>query len=320
VSIVYVLYGMADHPGLGTELYERFDYVRDWYAAIENWTGLTAREIFAAPLLPENGYARQSLGPLRQAAATIAAYDVLAGYEIRPDAICGVSIGALVGGCLSGAVGRRDFIELLAYMRTAPPPGDGAPPEGTALLTVPAEHDLGDYLRPGVYLAVDSGVVRRGKVKMRIATLGGYRSALQELATELSPGVLRVLDFPLASHTPLQQSMSEYLAPRLARLPVRHPEVRLWTCAGSAPVTTADGVRDMYLRNPVQTVYLEHLPASLRAEQARLALIVGPSSRRLDHGWLTVPAVHVETPEHVVEAVTAVHELAVSPIDKGTRS
>jgi [acyl-carrier-protein] S-malonyltransferase len=313
VSLVYVFYGMADHPRLGAELYERFDSVRDWYADIEDWTGLSAQQIFEAPYIPENGNSRQSIAPLRQASATIAACDVLAGYGIRPDGICGVSMGALIGGCLSGAVGRRDFIELLMHMRTAPPPAVDAPPEGMAVLTVPPETEIRDYLRPDVYLAVDSGVVRRGKV--RIATLAGYRSALEKLAAELPPGVLRMLDFPVASHTPLQQCISDFMAPYLARLPVKDPGLKLWTLPGTEPVTTADGIRDIYLRNPVETVYLDRLPEILRAAGARLGIIVGPSSRRKDQTWLKVPIVHVETPEHVVEAVTAVHELAVTSHD-----
>lgn len=320
MSIVYILYGMADHQGLGAELYERFDSVRQWYADIADWTGLPLRQIFEEPHVPENGIARESVAPLRQAAATIAAYDVLAGYGVRPDGICGVSIGALTGGCLSGAVERRDYIELLMHMRAASPPATDAPPEAMAVLTISSESEIDDYLRPGVHLAVDSGVIRRGKVRIRIATLGGYRSALEELAAELPPGVLRMLDFPMASHTPLQQWQVDYLAPYLARLTIKDPELRLWTCAGPEPVTTADGIRDMYLRNPVQTVHMDRLPEMLRSAQARLGLIVGPSSRRKDQNWLGVPVVHVETPEHVVEAVTAVHELAVSTIDEGARS
>ena len=64
------------------------------------------------------------------------------------------------------------------------------------------------------------------------------------------------------------------------------------------------------LRNPVQSVSVRHLRTGMTEHGTRLGLVLGPSQfDRIVHS--PFPVVHIETPDHIAEAVSAIYELGV---------
>jgi [acyl-carrier-protein] S-malonyltransferase len=314
VSLAYIFDGVTDRPGTGAELYERFPVARKWYEQVQEWTGFDAAEIFTGPAVSREGGFRWAMAPIRQAAAAIAACDILADHGVRPTMVCGFSLGGLIASCVSGAVARRDLIQLLMRMRDAPPPPD--PPQGMASLVVPADAKISYYLHDGLYLVGEVGPLGAGD--MQLLVVGGYRSAVDELVAGLPAGTVQVFDdIPLARHTPLLQYMSDFIEPYVAATTFRDPEIPLIACMEPRTLTTAEDVRNVFLRQNTLPLRFPYLKAGLEDHDAQLGVVIGPS-RVGKHQHLPVPVVHVETPEHVSEAVLAVHELGISCYQAGS--
>lgn len=314
VTLTYVFGGgMNDQPGMGAQWYDAYPVVRRWYDRIEEWTGLSADQIIhERPPATERGF-RQGVGTIRQAAMAIGVADVLAELGIYPAVVGGLSLGSMVAACLSGAIDRRSFIDLLARTRQAPPLPADAPAQGVAVVTQPW-HDDSDLDRwsglDGAYLAVDLGPIGDGHRHMIV--LSGYREALERIRDAATDEVRVHIpeERTIAFHSPLQRQIVEFLEPVVAAVDFEAPRIPLCSCLEPRTLSTAGEVRDMFLRNPVQGVSVRHLRAGMARHGTRLGLVLGPSQfDRIVRS--PFPVVHVETPEHIAEAVSAIYELGV---------
>jgi [acyl-carrier-protein] S-malonyltransferase len=314
MALAYVFDGLADKQGMGAELHERYAIARKSYDEFEEWTGLSAREIFEEPVIPRSGGFLGSISRLRQTAAIFAACDVLADLGIQPAGACGMSTGALIAACLADAVERRDLALLLMRLRSTPRRPAGAPREGIAQLTIPEGRSVAEYLRDGIYLVSDAGPNPEGEG--RLVTLGGYRSMLDELLAELPPDTVRSISkIPLAVHTPLQWHVRRHLEPFVAEMQVKDPKIPLWTCLDPDILTTAEQVRESFLRNQTEPLYVEYLKTGFRLNEYRLGVIIGPTTRLVRQQRLPVPVVGVQTPEQVAEAIAKISELNICELD-----
>ncbi|WP_225840199.1 ACP S-malonyltransferase [Streptomyces sp. NK08204] len=303
---------MNDEPGAGSELYELFPVVRRCYEQIEEWTGLDAQRILTEGREAGKEH-RQGIGPIRQAAAVLGIADVLAEeYGIAPRAVSGLSFGALVGASLAGAVERRELFELLMRMRELPVPAgaDGARRQGVAAIRVPYDLDLEERLDGhAVYLSADLGRVGSGDERMVL--LAGYRSDLEEFGTQLPPGSLQVSpEHGIAFHSPLQQDIAEFLEPMLKEMDFRDPRVPVYSCLEPKALTTGEEIRDLFRRNPTDPVSVPYMMSGLERGGVELGLVLGPCS----FGTFlrsSFSVVHVESPDHVFEAMTAIYELGI---------
>jgi [acyl-carrier-protein] S-malonyltransferase len=314
VTLTYVLGGgMNDQPGMGAEFYAAYPVVRRWYEQIEAWTGLTAEQIMHDRLpAAERGF-RQGIGTIRQAAMAIGVADVLAELGIVPAVVGGLSLGSMVSACLAGAIDRRSLIELLVRSRDIPPLPRDAPAQGVAVATLPepghAALTWWDDV-PGAYLAVDLGPVGDGA--RHLVVLAGYREALERVRDEAPPDthVHIPRERAIAFHCPLQQSVADFLGPIIEAIPFRAPAIPLCSCLAARTLSTAAEVRELFLRNPVSPVSVAHLRTEMTRHGTRLGLVLGPSQfDRIVRS--PFPVVHIETPEHVAEAVSAIYELGV---------
>jgi [acyl-carrier-protein] S-malonyltransferase len=306
VTLAYTFDGVSDQPGTGADLYAQYAVVRKWYDQVEKWTGFDTERIFNAPAVTREGGFRWEMAPIRQAAAAIATCDVLADYGLLPGLVGGMSLGALISSCVAGAIDRRDLIELLMRMRDVPPPPE--PPQGMAMLVLGADGDVSTYLREGLYLVGEAGPAGPGGHELYI--LGGYRSVIDELSGELPPGLLTVFDeIPVARHTPLLQYVADYMEPYVLATSFRDPRVPLVAAIDPKTITTAEEVRDVFLRHHTSPLHLQYLTGAFEQHDAELILLIGPS--RVGKFQTPVPSIHIQTPEHVLEAVTAAHELGV---------
>jgi [acyl-carrier-protein] S-malonyltransferase len=314
MTLTYMLGGgMNDQRGMGAELYDAYPVVRRWYDQIEAWTGLTAKEIIHDELPESERGFRQGVGGLRQAAMAVGVHDVLAELGIHPAVVGGLSLGSMVGACLAGAIGRREFIELLARSREAPALPEDAPAQGVAVVTMPAGDEADPPWWsgiPGVYPAVDLGAIGAGARRMLV--LSGYREGL-ELVRAQAPPDFRVHipdERSIAFHSPLQQPIADFLRPLVAAARIGPPRIPLCSCLEPRTLTTAGEVRELFLRNPIQQVAIGHLHAEMVRHGTRLALVLGPSQfDRLARS--PFPVVHIEGPQDVAAAAEAIYELGI---------
>lgn len=311
MSLGYLFGGGVGSEPRGVELHTAYAVVRELYAQVAEWTGLTVGQVLEDDL-PEAPEERQSVGTVRECVHAIAVYDVLAEKGLRPAVLGGLSLGGMSAACLAGAVGRRPLFEMLAHARHAPalPPGSAA--QGLALSFEPIGQEdgrhRGDGL-PNVFLAGVFGPTADGAA--RILMLSGERAGLDELAARLPEGsVIPLPDRTMAIHSPLRAHFREFMAPYIDAMPFADPELPLVSCLDPKILVTAEDVRDSFQRNATDAISLVNLCAGLRDEGARLGLVMGGS---IPDGVLRFPfpVVHVNRPEHVEQVLTTVFELGI---------
>jgi acyl transferase domain-containing protein len=310
VSLAYILDGgMNDEPGTGAEMCARYPAARKVYDDIRDWTGLTLEQVIYEKR-PDGQSYRQGIGTIRQAAAIMAISDVLAEHGVTPALICGPSFGALMAACLAGAIDRADFFTLMCRMREAPPSPDPTP-QGIAVLFIPPDEDPEDYLRAlstDVYLGADCGVIRPDA---RMIMVGGHQHALAALGRRVPEEIfLKVDGHRDALHTPLQQYLSDYIKSFVAKAYFRDTKIPVSSCMDPATITDAAGFAAMFVRNPVTPARVPYLHSAMAEHGVTLGLILGP----VQQGVFKRPPitlVHVQTPEHIAAALTAIHELDV---------
>ncbi|MDH6142624.1 MULTISPECIES: malonyl transferase [Kitasatospora] len=312
MTLAYILGGgISPASESGVELYEQYPVVRECYAELSGYTGLTASQILTEPL-PEEPGPRRSVGAVRQAALALGIADLLADLDVRPGAVGGLSLGGMVSSCLAGSIERRELARYLMHTGDAPQVDPDAPAEGIAIAFVPTDRDPAAYHEPAVadvYLASDFGPSMDGGARMLM--LSGLRAALEKVAAEAPQGTVAVLDqYQIALHTPLRRAAGDFLEPWITAMPLRDPALPLSSCLEQRTLVTAEEVRDLFLRNTTDPVHLPLVYAEMKRQGVRLGLVLGPSipSGIVDFPF---PVVHIETPEHVGQALSAIYELGI---------
>jgi [acyl-carrier-protein] S-malonyltransferase len=299
--------GLNDPPGTGTELYAAFPAVREVYAEAAACAGMPVRRLLTWEL--ERSAEHRQVGAIRQSALALGVCDVLAERGVRPDVVAGLSLGGMVGAAVTGAVARRDLFDMLAHLRGVP--DASGPPQGVASFFVPTGREPDEFaggFPDGVYVAAQMGPV--GDRSVQLTLISGHREALHRLAERLPDrSVLRIPpDITTAYHSPLQRHIADYVEPVLARMAFRDPRIPL--CGGLAPFEyrTGEQVRSMFLRNHTESVSLPRLFECLDRHATALSFVIGPSMGDLFVTAARHTIVRVESPEHVPEALEALHE------------
>ncbi|KAA9166495.1 acyltransferase domain-containing protein [Amycolatopsis acidicola] len=299
--------GLHDRPGLGTDLHEHCPAVREVYRQASAWTGAPVDRLLSWGPDPLTEY--REVGAIRRSAVVLGLCDVLAEKGIRPDAVAGMSVGALTAAAIAGAVSRRELFELLARLREAPLVS--GPPQGMATLFVPPGVDPEEFaggFPDGVWVAVEIGPVHGGAT--RLVQLSGRQDALRKLAAQVADE--EKLQLPpesfVAFHSPLRAHVRELLEPRIAAMDFHAPEIPLY--GGMEPIRyeTADQVREMVLRNQTDPVSLPRMLGRLGEQDVELSFLLGPAAADLYTGGVAHEVVQVENREHLAEAFEALHE------------
>ncbi|QMU70740.1 ACP S-malonyltransferase [Streptacidiphilus sp. P02-A3a] len=319
MSLGYLFGGGVGTEPHGLELYRAFPVVRQWYAEVSAWTGLTVGQILEEEL-PTAQEERQSVGTVREAALAVAVHDALAQYDLRPAAIGGLSLGAMAASCLAGAVDRRELFEMLAHARHTPEPGPDEPEQGIAIAFAPASAgeaqgagagtvDHPGQGVPGVYLAGDFGPTADGS--QRLLMLAGRADALARLAADVPPGsVVPLPGRTIAVHSPLRRPFREFMAPRIDSMTFADPLLPLLSCLEPKVLTSADDVRDLFQRNSTDPISLVDVYTGMQQQGVELGLVMGPS---IPEGILAFPfpVVHVDQPEHIQQALSTAYDLGI---------
>jgi [acyl-carrier-protein] S-malonyltransferase len=307
-------------PRHGAELYDAFPVMRETYVEVEDCVGIPARQILRGEFDPANEHESFSLNAIRLAALAFGINDILAERDIHPGVVGGISLGGLVSSCLAGSVRREDLFRLLLDDGTTPVPEDGSAKQGAAIAFVPVAEDAewyyGDH-RPDIYLGGDFGVLADGS--RRLLMLSGTQEALGALVIEAEGGVVHPIEGQmLAVHSPLRQFASDMAVPVVESLEMRDPEIPLCSFLEQRTLTTAAEVRDVFLRNRTQTMYLTHVAAEMALHDTQLALVLGPS---LQAGAIRFPfpVSHINTPGQLDDAMAAIYDYGVELPARGSR-
>ncbi|MEU8814267.1 hypothetical protein [Actinoplanes sp. NPDC048796] len=285
MALAYTFGGGMAMEAPGRALYDSFPAIRDWFAQVAEWTGVSPDRIltedFTAAFHSGDVSAHPDLrfvAEARQAAYSIGIADVLADRGIRPDIIGGSSLGFQIGATIAGAIDRREFFEYLRHATSSPLHPEGEPPQGIAVCVVPHDEGVEGFIggRAGVDLACEIGQFIDGRNGMYM--FSGYVDALRELAAEKPAGLVNVVTVLGGGHSPLQQFRHDWIAPHVAGMTFTDPAVPLVSGLSDRKLTTAGEVRADLLANSITTTRMAHVIRGLEREGTQLALVLGVSS------------------------------------------
>ncbi|WP_369393843.1 hypothetical protein AB5J72_44540 [Streptomyces sp. CG1] len=206
---------------------------------------------------------------------------------------------------------RQELFTFLTRLRDVPPPPSDTPRQGVAMLRVPFDTDPVAFVAdvPDVHLSADLGRVGTGTERMVL--LGGYRTALESFGATLQPGALHIAEeHGVAFHSPLQRHVTEFMEPTLDAMTFKDPRVPVHSCMERKTLTTGEEIRDLFRRNPTDPVSVPHMIAGLEDADTQLGLVLGPAAFGTFQN-AGFPVVHVESPDHVFEAMTAVYDFGI---------
>ncbi|HWO62217.1 MAG TPA: hypothetical protein VNO31_19535 [Umezawaea sp.] len=310
MTLGYLLGGGVGAVPHGTELYDAFPGVRRTYDEVADLTGISVERMLTGEL-PDELRERRTVGMVREAAMALSVHDQLVVAGVRPGAIGGLSLGAMTASCLAGAVDRAAFLDVLVRSGAHEEPTDG-PEEGLAIAALPTPEEA-DELTAGdeVYRAGYFGRTADGS--QGIYLLAGYLGALHRLAGDRPTGQVTVLPGrAVAVHTPLRNHLRDALAPHITGMSFSAPTVPLYSCFDDKRLATAEDVRDVFLRNPVDPIDLTQVTRAMHADGVELGVVIGGS---IPEGLLSFPfpVVHVQRPEDIEKLLMTSYELGVEP-------
>lgn len=277
MTIAYLLGGQIPlEAAFVTDYCVRFPAIREVFEHAAHWTELDTSDLIAGKFDGE-GELIQSFGAVRQAALIVGMHDVLAGRDIWPHAIGGLSLGGLVSACLAGGVDRQQLFQMLHYQRLIPEVPADSPPQGMVVATLAVSDDIEKYIspvRPGIYLSADYDIVP--DQDKRVIVLSGYRAEVAALAAE-QPDRIRMLEqYVGAFHTPLVQHVADFMAQHISGMTFHDPKITLCSPHRTGVVRTADEVREFFLTQYLNPVRIRFLLDEVSRFGAESAIVLGP--------------------------------------------
>jgi [acyl-carrier-protein] S-malonyltransferase len=156
----------------------------------------------------------------------------IAAWGTWPAALVGHSVGEFAAAAVAGVVGVDEAARHLAARTTL---YHDAEPGG--LLAVAASRDaVVDHLPPGVTIGVANGP--------RQTMVAGPEAALQQAAKRLRAVGYRPVraDIPVPFHSPAMAGVAEQCAKALREVPLRPPEIPLYSTRTGRPLTADEAV------------------------------------------------------------------------------
>jgi [acyl-carrier-protein] S-malonyltransferase len=294
---------MVDFDGT-IHLYERSAAMRRALDDASKWTGLSVDVLLRKQDIPD-GQSTMRVNSVTLSAAALAIQDELADLGVTPDLIGGVSLGDMMSAAAAGAMSRRDMITMMYASTHEPASSEPGKEESIAFSFVRAGTDPEPFIHPaeeGIWLGSAFGKVRFGEGQAYM--LSGYRSALEEFRDKYPEGNVKVRNQKLcyaAYHTPLRSHARDQLKWMLDNMRVGTPAVPLCSSILDQPVTTGAQVRELLLRNCVETCWVNNMIEQVAAFEPDLVVTIGPAMAK---GMFTfpVPVIHVDSVETLADA------------------
>lgn len=294
------------------EFYDAYPSVRDTFQDVAKWTGLDVDTLLRADHAEAEPEQRVRINLAGLAAAQLSIHDILVEKGISPSMVGGLSLGGLTASCVAGSLSREDLISLLFRSNQRVEAHEEGRPQGAATafapLTVEREWYYGDQ-REGVWLGGDFGLEPTGN--SRVLMLAGFRDALEKMRDEAPAQTVTVSeDVDVAVHTPLRAAAREETRQQVSEVAFDDPQLTLCSSIEQKTVTTADEVREMFVRNVSEPMNNVHLYEGMKSHGAQLALVVGPSLIK-DLLQFPFPVGYVDNPGAIPEAISAIFEHGV---------
>ena len=307
MSVAFVFPGQGSQVvGMGKALFDAFPESRAVFAEADAALGFAlSRLCFEGPDTELQLTANTQPAIL---AASVAALRPLAARGARPDWVAGHSLGEYSALVAAGAIGFADALRTVRrrgeYMQEAVPFGTGAMAAilGLDLPAIEAacrEAAAGDVVSP-------ANVNSPGQV-----VIAGHAAAVDR-ASELcrARGAKRAVRLPVSApfHCALMKPAQERLAPDLAALAFRDPDVPLVSNVNAQVVRDGGACRDALVRQVSGAVRWQESVELLAREGVDVFVEVGPGSvlsglvRKIAKGTRVL---HVDSPESLETAVAA---------------
>jgi len=307
MSVAFVFPGQGSQVvGMGKALFDAFPESRAVFAEADAALGFAlSRLCFEGPDTELQLTANTQPAIL---AASVAALRPLAARGARPDWVAGHSLGEYSALVAAGAIGFADALRTVRrrgeYMQEAVPFGTGAMAAilGLDLPAIEAacrEAAAGDVVSP-------ANVNSPGQV-----VIAGHAAAVDR-ASELcrARGAKRAVRLPVSApfHCALMKPAQERLAPDLAALAFRDPDLPLVSNVDAQVVRDGGACRDGLVRQVSGAVRWQESVELLAREGVDVFVEVGPGSvlsglvRKIAKGTRVL---HVDSPESLETAVAA---------------
>ncbi len=259
---------------MGRELAERIPAARKVFEEADQAAGFPlARVCFEGPAGELQLTANTQPAIL---AVSVAAAEVLAGHDIRPDYVAGHSLGEYSALVAAGSLGLSDAIRLVRkrgeYMQVAVPVGQGAMAallglDPAAVEEVCVEAAQGEVVSP-------ANLNSPGQV-----VVAGHRSAVGraiELAKQRGAKRAVMLNVSAPFHCALMKPAADRLARDLDAARILDPRAPVVNNVDAQVVRTAGAVRDALKRQVTAPVRWEQSVHQLLKEGVEVFIEVGP--------------------------------------------
>jgi [acyl-carrier-protein] S-malonyltransferase len=255
MKIAFVFPGQgSQHVGMGKDLYDNFEEVREVYKTASDALGYDVAELsFNGPESELNKTFRTQPCLLT---ASYAAFRILSSKGIKPSCVAGHSLGEYTAIAAAGVISFTDAVRITEkrgqYMQESVPEGKGLMAAVIGMDREAIEKVCNSvhsgYVSPANFNCpgqiVIAGEKNAVEEAMKLAEAGGARKAV-------------ALAVSAPSHCALMKSASERLAALLADIEFRTPQVPVVNNADAALLTEPMKIRDSLVRQLNQPLLWE---------------------------------------------------------------
>ena len=228
---------------------------------------------------------------------------------LRPDVVAGHSLGEYSAHVAAGTMAFEDAVRLVRVrgelMQAAVPVGQGAMAAVIKLDRAIVEEICA--ATPGVVEPVNYN--SPGQI-----VIAGDTAAVEAAGEALKAKGGRIMPLPVSApfHCRLMRPAEEKLAPHLAAIAFRDPEVPVVTNVDAAPVTKGDAARDALVRQVSRSVRWDESITRMAEDGVKLFVEIGVGSALTGMIKRTVSgptAISVQKPDDFAAAIEAIRKV-----------
>jgi len=260
----------SQKAGMGKNIYENFEAARSVMDSAAKALGFDLKTI-----LFEGPEEKLKLTEIAQPAILTVSIATLKAFDRQPDIAAGHSLGEYSALVCAGAVSFEDAVRIVnkrgKFMQEAVPAGKGAM---AAVLGLDREKVIDCCKKAGSF-----GIVEAANFNCPGQTvISGETAALAEAGKLLKEaGAKRVLPLAVSApfHSSLMKSAAEKLKAELDRITVKDARIPVISNVTALPVTKADEIKDLLVRQVTGAVLWEDCVRNMAASGVEAFVEIG---------------------------------------------